>query len=553
MLLGGDRNEEEAVGISSPFSYTGKTVPTCSPSGTYVAYVVGTRLCVRATRSMALKRMSELGDKFARMAHILKWDTSSFAQANPEEERLLIAGGHEVRTFIVGRSMVNKTKKNQQTQQDGTILTIDAISNALWLTGTIPTPDVNEEPECVVRIIVFGRDGVTGAQVWSGDGVELNVPSPKSSRLAGVFTRDHETFFSLVCRPYTHDLLETFSLRKQSQNKGRHSQQSEALASVSFEGTVLDSKVVKYSPSGRFVAVLDSPAVGYSVHLYSSSFGTSDKHIHSYYGPHYLKRPSHVNIIPATSIEWLRLPNTELLLVADQSQTVSVLSPLTFKPLATFNHLRGYVYRDLPVWSEFVSSPSGMLIYSLASLPYSPVTTSTKHVIHLCPSSTGGYVSTVVASMPSTVWIWKVDPDSELFSDLICVVSHSSPIKSLEFREGPKSSSHLLITLSVCNFVGIWDSSDQQHPTIFQFSDLASTASFTANWITLHTKKQGYDICGHDGRSFVVKSPLVEHDPDRSYLMDPEDDTNVLQIAAEVELRDLDSLSDAEDTFFHSK
>lgn len=540
------------AGMSSPFSYTGKVAPSCSPSGAYIAYVMGTRLCVRATRTMAMKRLAELGDKFTRAAMILKWDTSQISGDNSIEERLLIAGGEEVRIFIIGRSLVNGQKP--QTTQDGTILTIGPIANALWLTGTIPTSLSNDDPEYVVRIIVFGRNGVTGAQVWSGDGVELDVPSPKFLRLAGVYTKGKETLFSLLCRDYNSDTLESYSLRKQpsATNRGRHEPTSEPLQTISFEGTVLDSKEVKYSRSGQFIAVLDSPAVGYSVHLYSSSINDPNKLIHSYYGPHYLKRPYDVNIIPATSIEWLSFPTTELLLVADQSQTVSVLSPVTFKPLTTLNHFKGYVYRDIPVWSESVSSPSGTLIYSLASLPYSPMSISAKGIKHMCVASSSGYVATVAASMPSTVWIWRIDPASEQFSDLISVISHSILIKDLSFREGPNQSSQLLITLAMCNFVGVWDSADQQHPRIIQFSDLASTNHFGAYWTTITQKKQDYDIYAYDGRSFVVFSCSTEDE--KSDLIDSRDDTNVLQIVADVEQRDLaDNMSDIEDTFLQER
>lgn len=534
--------------MSSPFSYTGNVTPVCSSSGAYIAYVVGTRLCVRATRTMAIKRHSDLGDKFARTARTLKWDTSKISKSKVDEERLLIAGGEEVRTFIIGRSVVQK--QIQQAQQDGTILAIGSIANAFWLTGVIPTSQVGEDPECVVRIIVFGKDGVTGAQVWSVDGVELDIPYPKTSRLAGVYTLGNETMFSLVSRPYTSDLLETFSLRKQATGQRRYGPLADPLQSTSFEGHVLDSKDVKYSPSGKVVAVLDSPAVGYSVHLYSSTTSGTDKYIHSYYGPHYLKRPYDVNIIPATSIEWISVAGTEFLLVADQSQIVSVLSSLTFKPLATLNHFRGYIYRDLPVWSESVLSPSGILTYSLARLPYSPMSTSTKGITHMQISPVAGYVATVVASMPSTVWIWKIDPESKVFSDLVCVLAHSSPIKTVSFREGPSYSSQLLISLSMCNFVGIWDSAEQQRPRIVQFTDLASTSHFNAHWNTLQQTKPGYDIYGYDGRFFVINSSLFE---DKSSLVDPEDDTNVLHIAADVELHDQDNTSFAEDTFMHTK
>lgn len=498
---------------------------------------------MRSTRAMAVKRISELGDKFARAAHILKWDPVE----TEDEERLLIGSEDEVRVYIIGKWA---GPGKEEGEQDGTILVGGRISNAVWLTGTIPTTN-DEEPETVARIMVFGKDGVMGAQVWSADGVEVEVQGPKFSKVAGVITKGQETFFSVLCRPYTTDIINTYTLRKRGKKL-----QGVPFDSIVLSGVTLDAKSIKYSPSGRFIAILDTPVCGYAVHLLTTEFEDCERVIHSYYGPHYLKTPLGVNIIPAMTIEWLTVDNKEVLLVADQSETVSILSTLTFKPLATLKHFKGFVHRDLPVWSEDVSSPSGALIYSLASLPYSPLTTHTKGLSHLCVSPSGGYIATTVSSMPTTVWIWYVDATSPSFCDLIAVVSHTSLIKNLSFRSGPKSSAQLLITLSMCNFVGIWDSLDQQHPQILQFTDLASTGRFTANWATLAQSKPGYDIYACDGRSFVVYSTIgdtVGFKEEESFMIDPADDTNVLQIAEDVRLTDKGDLSDTEDTFVHEK
>lgn len=531
------------VGMSSAFSKTGKIAPLCSTTGSYIAYLIGTRLCIRSTRSLAVKRLSELGDAFARAVNIIRWDPKVIG----DEERLLLASEEEVRVFVIGKRLI---LEKVETEQDGTILVGGPICNAQWLTGTVPA-DNDEEPEMVVRIVVFGRDGVMGAQVWSADGVETTILGSKTPKIAGIFNDGQETLFSLLCRPYTSDALTTYTLRKQPPKLA-----DAPVHDLSLSGVTLDAKTIKFSPSGKFIAILDTPACGYAVHLLSNEFGKYPKLLHTYYGPHYLTTPFDLNILAATIIEWLNVGSQEVLLSGDQNQTVSILSSSTFKPLATLQHFKGHVHRDLPVWSETVSNPSGTLIYSLASLPFTPESASSKGISHLCASPAGSYIATVASSMPNTVWVWRADDSTDEFSELVAVISHTSLIKQLSFRKGPKSSSQLLITLSMCNFVGIWNSTDQQHPQILQFTDLASTDKFNGAWVSPNQVKPGYDIYACDGRSFAVYNSAERFSPDEtedSYVVDPSDDTNVLQIAQDVRIKDREDVLEAEDTFVQGK
>lgn len=563
------RNEtqiQDLTAFSALHSHSARASPQCSVSGRYIAHIAGTKLCVRLTRTMAIKRIVDLGTTFSKEVTILRWDRS-LPVVSGDEERLLLAGDQEIRVFIISGSSSKTTNNDRQDQPDGVILTLGPIANATWISGSVPINN-KDDYNYVVRIAVFSKYGLTGLQIWSTDGVELDIPSPKFSRLLGVNTNyRNETTFMLLSRQYTHDVLETFSLRKQVdiQNyRPNRPENSLPLWSLPLSGIVVDAKDVKVSPSYIYTAVLDSPAMGYSVHLF-----VNNQHLHTYNGPYYLKPPYDMNVIPATSINWLKLPpsdsfnfDTEVLLVGDEEEVVTVLSTATFKPLATLNHAKGYVVENIPVWKEIYSS-SGERGYMLASLPYSGQFNNnqeqTKNVSHISVSrinsdSTDAYVATVVASMPYDVWVWRINCDS---SDLVAVLSHDLPVKDISFN---LHSQKLLITILQANFVGIWDPLDVENPSILQFSDLNASTQFSAFWAksgyintnvnidsSTVTTSTGLDrIYAYDGNNVMV---FNDSSSDDDLILDQDEDSKVLQMAAEVAENDQEQASIVEDTF----
>lgn len=558
---------QDPAAFSAPHTYSAGARPQCSASGRYIAHIAGTKLCVRSTRSMAIKRIADLGAPFSKSVTILRWDRAQPVDGD-DEERLLLVGGQEIRIFVINRSSAASNTTNNNTRQDepdGVILSLGPIANATWISGSLPIND-GHDYSFVVRIAVFSSDGLTGLQIWSSDGVELDIPGPKFPRLLGVNTNHaHETIFTLLSRPYTHDTLDTYSLRKQvnlSSYRPNRPEDSLPLRSLSLSGIVVDAKDVKVSPSSIYTAVLDSPAMGYSVHLFVNS-----QHLHSYNGPYYLTPPYEMNVIPAMSITWMRLPpsddfnvNSEILLVGDEEEVVTLLPTTTFKPLATLNHAKGYVLSDIPVWVESISN-SGQLVYTLANIPYSPLSTHnqerTKNISHITVSrnnneNTDVYVATVAASMPYTVWVWRINFES---ADLVTVLSHTLPIKNICFSQ---QSQKLLISISQSNFIGIWDASDVDNPGILQFSDLESSTEFRAFWvksgqinidpsIDTETKDSASErIYAYDGRDVVVFNGMTGDD---DLVLDQDEDSNVLQMAADVAEDDQEQTSIVEDTF----
>lgn len=377
-----------------------------------------------------------------------------------------------------------------------------------------------------------------------------NVNGIKDKHLFGIVTRDSTvdtfTIFDLV--PRVHKAIpfssyEDSKVQNQTTLSNRPQQQlqtqTQAQQSPKIKTPVLDAQSVEISPGGDFIAVLDTPGTGYNVSVFSTLSGLQ---LSKYQGP-YLSQPPYLNVEPATGILWTRVywdygtrnqadaieaegrHYRDMLLVSDKLGAVCILDPITGKPLAFINHGTGLVLpenfkdpsnefdpydsrhrqstNDTLVYYEDVSPSTGMVEYLLGGEPFDPPLVPTKYiltsssrnslqeiidtrVIHM--SACCGYVATVVASLPSTVFLWKLgtfnyedkdEVDSNTKSKLICVFYHTSFIKSLCFRQNmPESSetdevkrsssnyknrwraaSQLIIVTQKGNMIGIWDSS----------------------------------------------------------------------------------------------
>lgn len=296
---------------------------------------------------------------------------------------------------------------------------------------------------------------------------------------------------------------------------------------------VLDAKNVEISPGGEFIAVLDSPVTGYNVFIFSTLTGLL---LNIYKGPYRILSPN-ANVEPATGILWTRIYSNEylddddsfhklchkdILLISDKLGLVTALDPLTGKPFLVLNHGTGLVLCGVPkdqntnmedgdddsenmlshvfVYYEDDSASNNLVEYSLGDEPFDPPLVPTK-LIPLSSSATSkevmdmsviimatcyGYVATVVSSLPSTVFLWKLElEDNSLLdlqesqgafhgkkSKLICVFYHKSFIKSISFRSHIPSNctptelqsgswaprAQLLIVTQREHRVGIWDS-----------------------------------------------------------------------------------------------
>lgn len=475
--------------VSEPYNYLTNLPPRCSPCGFLVAYVTPNNdLIIRSTHSHTIKRKASLA---AFIPNIVAWDAKGL--------KVLVTGGAEVRVYWARNG--NNQKSNISGPPEAVIRTWGIVDYAEWIGSD--------------RLAVHSRDA--GIQVWSDtNGVEIDIVAPKFRRLrSSPFTEPK--VLTCITRPYTFDILEVYEVPF-----------SNAVATkscVSMEGITLDAKDVKVSPSTTFTAVLDSPCEGYSVLMF-----LDNQHLHTYAGPHYLT--DRYTTIAATSIEWLVHEKTELLLIGDESDLVSILNPVTMKPTATLVHAAGAVYRDIPVWIESVFD--GELIYTLANLPYTaPAKNNSDNKrsggsskLKLAVSQIDGYIATVPACAPRSVFIWST-------TRLLAVLTHTQAVQTLEFN---RTSQKLLISLEQCNFVGIWNPEIPQHPVIFQFSDLQSSAAFRSYWYS----EDGRSLYALDGSAMVT---VKEH----NIIADESDDTKVIRLAAEVDANE--SSVEIENTF----
>lgn len=513
------------------------------------------------------------------------------------------------------------SKANTQSFRNARSPTISTFNSSIsicgiqWLQGTT---SLNGLADKLVRIAVFIGDSnhitvTAGGSIdtpstvgnaiaillCSVDSIDLVIKSPKPGfRIVSVpagsnslhsSEMEHGTsLFGILTREFTTDVFLVFDLLANIHStvpltlSGTYFQStSPALESYSFtspdDDSTFDAKDLQISPSGFWFAVLESPALGYSVSLFSTLTGI---HLHTYHGPYY-SIPPFLNVEPARSILWTQIPYKdnsiepkEVLLIADSVGMVTVLCPVSGKPLMTLNHGTGLIIgqedfaadgsrdsdgdedmdssRDRPetqVWYEQVSEETGILQYFGLSLPFDPILLSkpfpplsTPSVLSKAVASLQrkalvdmsvthmaackNFVATVVAGLPSTVFIWRVELEDAAFlgidahdsdwhskSSLLTVLYHSSSIKNLSFRQrisdkesytnlNSPSRAQLLVTTQEGHVMGIWDTLTYQSspPDLVELLDLAQeeedesnhqeASAFTEIARNGHTKKK---------------------------------------------------------------
>lgn len=343
---------------------------------------------------------------------------------------------------------------------------------------------------------------------------ESNQIATKKS-LFGILTRDStvDTFVLFDLIPRIHKVI-PFCPQENSIPQALSIRENE----INY---VLDAKHIELSPGGDYIAVLDSHSVGYSVSVFSMLTGLP---LSAYKGP-YCMLPPCLNVEPAVGILWTRvywgtistdnqIGYKDLLLIPDRLGIVTIMEPTTGKPIANIDHGTGLVLSEqiknhvketsihtkqfdefdleeqrqfdgTMVYYEDTSTSTGMAEYILGEEPFDPPLVPTKvfspssrdspqeiidvRVIHMAACC--GYVATVVASLPSAVFLWKLggfNYNIHTKSQLICVFYHKSFIKSLSFRDSVPANCtsygsfnprvQLMIVTQKGHMIGLWDS-----------------------------------------------------------------------------------------------
>lgn len=307
--------------MSNSFSFS-KCAPQISNSGQYIAYISYSRLIIRNSATLALKESVDLPKEFAQKIIGIKWDKCIVGGGN--EDRLLVFTADEIRTYSIEN-------------HSGGAFHIGAIIlpgkhpivNVEWMSMLYKHDD---ETSQYVRIIAFAISGLS-CSIWTSDGIELEFSNPKRSNLI-----QHGDHFALVTRQGTSDIVYDLEFN-----------QCVLYDSYKLSG-MIDIKEIKWSPSNKWVAAIDSPVLGYKVGIWT----VDGSHINTYYGPDnkVLERGG----LGASVIFWspIDYKGRDVLLIGDFSERLVILDTLNFRPISIVSH--GDVFQqECCIWEETVS------------------------------------------------------------------------------------------------------------------------------------------------------------------------------------------------------
>lgn len=468
--------------ISSSFSYTAHCPPEISGNGRYIAYVTGSQLIIRSSQSLATKRIISLPHEFARRVSLIRWDNCI---PDSSEDRLALATAEEIRTFSIDKTgdPENNNSSNASAGSSTILPGNEGIANIEWWScryspSVVHQEDSNNDSQ-IVRLVVYSKAALK-ISIWSSDGLELELPSPKFSSKIDNVGGGGSSSFSLLCRPLSSDIVQIIDLQNLAVSRVKNLVQT-----FSLHGC-LDIKDAKWSPNGKWLASTDTPSMGYRVCVW----GRDGTLVHTYSGVD--------EELGAQSIKWL---SDRYLLIGDLYEQVVVLDTLTYQPVAIIKHGDGIYDQEVPVWAEDANSESGRIRYRLHPMPFLPAKLPDNGgIFQMEVSLDNSLLATQVSSMPFTVFIWSLElhTDKREVSLLSCM-THSSVINTIAWNS---DSSALLITPSEGGLVGIWRRYNQSLPLLQELSieaDFSSPNLKSALWIPSSNK-----FLFFDSRNFSV-------------------------------------------------
>jgi WD40 repeat protein len=226
-----------------------------------------------------------------------------------------------------------------------------------------------------------------------------------------------------------------------------------------------DAAGLKWSRDGRWIAVWDSAAAGYYLHIY-----TADGHLYRTIArePSGESREWAVEGLGIKSVEWI--PGDQWLAVGGWDRRVRILSTWTFSPVVFLDHTAQIHVPSASVYTEHVDG-MGARSYLLTQQPVTPPKAVSEKgdnnlkqgISVMAFNADGTLCATRDDSTPTTVWIW----DLRSLRPKTILIQHA-PVKSLSWH--PSDPASLLIQAA------------QDSPTVYLYSSpLLSQSRSRAN------------------------------------------------------------------------
>ncbi|KAK6524996.1 hypothetical protein TWF281_011886 [Arthrobotrys megalospora] len=458
-------NMEEEVSPVFKSSFTQGSYP--SPDGSLIASIQGSRLVLQDASTGETKRTTQLANELSTAINFLKWSSPPLSPPiiEGEEENINIQTSTSPLRILVA---------------DDQVIEIFDAHNDDWKAtlnpgfGGIKYVDFAANSDEVLVLSEFGLK----VTIWSLKAkfhVDLQHPKVGSK---GFGYRPGTHHFALLTRPIVHDILNLYSPGSYTPIK-------------SVELPTVDAQALKWSPDGRWIAILESASAGYRVLLYTANGHMFRTHEQPCVG------------LGLRTVEWSS--SGDFLVLGGYDGSVIFLNNFLFGKVVEMRHTIEVKTMATDVWSEELSV-LGERHYTLITPPVSlptvesptsdPVPKIGVSVISFCADGT--LVATKDERMPTSVWIWSLESLAPL-----AILVQLSQVKAIQWH--PSRGDLLAVVcgadpnnVSTTNMpsVYLW-SRDWDYPKTVRVSRDFIAANLWLRWIderTSETKDTAGDV-----------------------------------------------------------
>ena len=535
-----------------------------SPDGRYLATIVGQKLLIRTTRSLATTRTIPLTVNFASSIKHCLWSDSS-------ERILLISADNTIRVFSALVPQYCATIKHPTSE----------TAKVSYIAFGASHDEVLVFTDFGLKLTIFDLEWRTS----------IDIPNPKwwqaGNAQKGYAYRPRTNNLALLSRREGKDVVSVH-------NQGNY----EVLRS--WNPDTIDATAISWSLDGKWLAVIESAAHGHKILVY-----TADGHLFkTWKGP----RPSGGEEASmdlgagVKSVEWSA--GGKYLVVADFSTKITLLSIPAFAETMRVEHTSTIKQMGgLQVWQEHVITraqavlaKTGQRLYESVTKIASPPTTApvptsstatevSAGIALLAIDATGTLIASKVESMPTTVFIWDIA--SKLLravmiqqssvvkltwhpavNELLLIMCESDETKGVAYLWEPSFESPKIVDFSsqlpegrvfgkavvrwLDNNVDEDNDAQSQMPALF-FADtqdtiLASLSDSAENVPWNEAKAKAVGICKQTEESPLNIVDMLYHESLREEYVSPEGNGTILTLGEE-DVTD----GDMDDTFHFKK
>ncbi|KAF2104587.1 WD40 repeat-like protein [Rhizodiscina lignyota] len=477
--------------------------PLPSPDGLHVASITSKRLHIRSTTSLDVFRSIALPTDEDTKIAALRWSRTT--QSQPWSYRILVADGDNVRVWDLRDPKWTAT-----------------INNGSGGMGKVISADFGATMDELLVISDFCSKVVVWSLV-SGRSVEIKDPKYSSNRAYSLRSAGEgsPSIMALLARPGSQDVLTLHAPRSYK-----------VLKSIPL--TTHDAQAMKWSPNGRWLAVWDSPSVGFRVSIH-----TADGNLYRVYVGEGGERQELG--LGARSLEWS--PRCDYLAVGGHDRRIIMLSARTFSAAVFLEHTTSIQIPDSQVWQEDASTSSKRtyaVVPQPVSLPFLPaksVDSTNKFGISILAFNVdGSLLATKDESAPTAVWIW----DLTTLTSRTILLQHS-PIKKITWH--PTRSDLLLIQCQHDDPVIYLWSAAMDAPMALSVPFERPFTKIEVNWLpTSHDRKPGLIASNNSSLVFLWPDgrdpPPEEGDSDDTPESDQSFDSVIEMLAGRTPLPD---------------